>query len=103
MTDTMINRITTAMQESPAWPAVFDAGTAETLARVALETVREPTEAMLVAAMDDLDWWLTPHDAGIENLSPLSAEDADKANRDMMQSLRSTARAMIDAALSETT
>lgn len=93
MPDTMINRIATAMQSSPAWPAVFDAGTAEMLARVALETVREPTDAMIDRAAKALyaqvnDNHALPWEEMMDAHKALYAEDA---------------AAMIDAALSETT
>jgi len=51
MTD-LLSRISKAMQESPAWPAVFDAGTAQELARVAVEAMREPTDAMISAGVE---------------------------------------------------
>ena len=92
MSDTMINRIAKAMQSSPAWPAVFDAGTAETLARVALETVREPTHSMEMAALrasrgcTELPGGMRPLPHGYDGWSAAFVF-----------------RAMIDAALSETT
>ncbi len=44
-----LERMARAMQESPAWPAVYDAGTAHTLARAALMAIREPDLMTTVA------------------------------------------------------
>lgn len=41
-----IERMAKAMQNSKAWPAVFQAGTARELARVSLEAIREATVEM---------------------------------------------------------
>lgn len=55
----IVETIARAMQESAAWPAVFGAGSAETLARASVTALEaagyvvvpiEPTEAMLEAA-----------------------------------------------------
>lgn len=48
----MIERMAKAMQASKAWPAVFQAGAARELARVALVTIREPTDSMASALGD---------------------------------------------------
>ena len=48
----MVSRIAKAMQASKAWPAVFNAGTAEILAAHALQAIREPTDAMCHATGD---------------------------------------------------
>lgn len=85
----MINRIAKAMQSSPAWPAVFDAGTAETLARVALERVREPTDKMVHHGEGYSDFTLPPAIGSTRN--------------DLRREMRMAYRAMIDAALFETT
>lgn len=47
----MIEKCARAMQASKAWPAVFDAGTAEVLAAAVIDALMEPTEAMLEAAI----------------------------------------------------
>jgi hypothetical protein len=52
---TMLDKLATAMQESPAWPAVFDAGTAQTLALAMLDAMQEPSEGMVEAAAAGLE------------------------------------------------
>lgn len=47
----LLTRVARAMRASKAWPAVFDAGSAEVLARAAIEAMMEPTEAMIVAGI----------------------------------------------------
>lgn len=42
----LLTRVARAMQASKAWPAVFDAGSAEVLARAAIEAMMVPTLAM---------------------------------------------------------
>lgn len=50
-----LEQVARAMQASKAWPAVFDAGSAEELARAALSAIREPDEGMVerIASDDD--------------------------------------------------
>jgi hypothetical protein len=52
--DDLIRSMASAMQSSKAWPAVYKAGTAELLSRVALavvyETLTEPSKKMCKAA-----------------------------------------------------
>lgn len=43
----MLEKMARAMQRSPAWPAVYGAGTAETLSRAALQAIREPGQAAI--------------------------------------------------------
>jgi hypothetical protein len=44
-----IARAAKALQESKAWPAVFYAGKADDLARIALYAVHEPSDKMIAA------------------------------------------------------
>ena len=45
----MVERVARAMQSSKAWPVVFQAGSAQELARAAIAAMREPTEVMVTA------------------------------------------------------
>lgn len=60
----IIQAVKTAMQESEAWPAVFQPETADVLARAAIATIaeatKEPTEAMECAPGIDPDDCATP-------------------------------------------
>lgn len=49
---TMREKCARAMQASPAWPAVFDAGTANVLLDAVLSTLLEPDEGMVIAGME---------------------------------------------------
>lgn len=49
---TMRERLIRAMQESPAWPAVFQAGTADALLDAILAELMEPGEGMKRAALN---------------------------------------------------
>ena len=53
----MVERCARAMQASKAWPAVFDAGSAEVLARAVIEALMTPTPEMVEAgALTLLDY-----------------------------------------------
>lgn len=48
----MVNKIADAMAESEPWSQFWSLDDARKLARVAIEAMREPTEAMVHAAFD---------------------------------------------------
>ena len=52
--ENMLERCARAAQESPAWPAVYGAGTARVIARAVIEALMEPTPEMLASGANEI-------------------------------------------------
>lgn len=64
---------------------------------------KEPTEAMLKAAAHELGWvvepYKAPRESGVAVDGDMSQEDADRINKDFMETLRGQYQVMLAAAL----
>ncbi len=89
---TTFDRMVRAMQASPAWPAVFDAGSARVLLIAALREAREPDNSALEAS-----WRNTREVKPDERMACLLAEPRMAHKVKMLRRWR----AMIDQILSE--
>jgi len=60
---TTLEKMARAMQASPAWPAVYGAGTAEALVRSALMAIRVPGDDLMRTGLDAMN--VDPYDPGV--------------------------------------
>lgn len=104
---TTFDRMVKAMQASPAWPAVFDAGSARVLLIAALREAREPSPEMLSSVLPHVGIHCDPKTTRLAERALFFLEPKDfpveshRSGLDAVRCLIGDWRAGIDHILSE--